>query len=95
MSAGRCDQKGCINPSSHRFTWPGWAETEVCERHALKARAAAKALDLPVYDLNARKVSRVKPRPSLSWVCLTPLRVDVPSVERERLVLVDGHQGKR
>ncbi len=43
-----CNQHGCNEPAAYRFTWPGQDEAGICEVHAVKLRAIAAAIGLPL-----------------------------------------------
>jgi hypothetical protein len=39
-----CKQVGCQNKAAYRFTWPGYDEAGICERHAEWAGDIAEAM---------------------------------------------------
>lgn len=42
--ADQCQQSGCEELASHRFTWPGHPESRACYPHAQKATRLAEAM---------------------------------------------------
>lgn len=47
----KCNQSGCREPASHRFTWPGREPAGICAKHLGLLVATAEALGLQSVDL--------------------------------------------
>jgi hypothetical protein len=44
-----CKQKDCKEIATFRYTWPGRPESHICVEHAVKLKATADAIGLPIF----------------------------------------------
>lgn len=50
-----CNQDGCKEPASYKFTWPGHDEKGICENHVKRLRGVASAMGLYVQIIPLEK----------------------------------------
>jgi len=48
MTISNCNQRGCDEPASFRYTWPGQDEAGICLQHAEQLSAISEAMGLHV-----------------------------------------------
>lgn len=47
-----CSQRGCVEPATHSYCWPGQpGRLYACDRHYKGARAVSNAMGFPLSDV--------------------------------------------